>query len=144
MEILRIIIATLVGTSLMTAFSYLVSEAYRKTFKEPVLLNYVIRLSGITLNDRNKSIVGWIIHYILGLLFVIAYHFIWVYGILDMSWTSALILGAVSGIIGIIGWVIIFSLPSKEPRVAFTSYYIQLFFAHIVFAAGVVLVYRWF
>ena len=144
MEILTIIIATLVGTTLMTAFSYLMSGAYRKTFKEPVLLNYVIQLCGITLNDRNRSVVGWLIHYLLGLTFVIAYHFIWKYGLLDMSWQSTLILGAVSGIIGIIGWVIIFSLPSKEPRVAFTSYYIQLFFAHIVFAIGVVLVYRWF
>lgn len=134
MDILKILIATLAATTAMTAFSYLLSEAFQKLFKEPVLLNYVLELSGIKLGDRSLGAAGWLLHYIIGLIFVITYYLIWTYTNIRLSWVSGVVFGCISGIIGILGWVVLFKLPSKEPRVAFTAYYIQLFYAHIVFA----------
>jgi hypothetical protein len=132
----EIICGTIVGTSLMTGFSYLMSEQFRKRFQEPRLLEYVMKLSGAKLSDRSKEIAAWIIHYLIGLLFVLAYYFIW-NCCLAKSWTITLLFGAISGIIGILGWIVIFSIPDDKPHVSFTSYFIQLFFAHIIFAFGV-------
>lgn len=136
MTLIEYIAETIAGTTVMTAFSYLVSASFGKLFAEPILINYVMRLSRIGVRPKMTGIAGWLLHYLIGLLFVWPYHRIWHAGILPENWVSAFILGAASGIIGILGWMLIFRLPRKEPRVAFTEYYLQLFFAHIFFAAA--------
>lgn len=142
MVVLEYAVETIVGTLVMTLFSYLVSASFRKLFTEPVLINYVFRLSDSEISPKLTSALGWVLHFIAGLLFVIPYHWLWNRGIFDPDWS--LWLGAISGIIGIIAWMIIFSLPRKEPRVAFTQYYVQLFFAHIFFAVTVCFVHKLF
>ncbi len=144
MEIIQIILATVAGTTFMTAFSYLVSESFNKLFKEPVLLNFALKALRVDLNARGRKIAGWLIHYAIGLLFVVAYHFVWKWGWLALSWTSAVILGAISGIIGILGWMVIFRIPANNPPVRYGQYYLQLFFAHIFFALGAAAVYMIF
>jgi hypothetical protein len=139
--VIKIISATLVGTSAMTAFSYYISSEFRKKFEEPRLLVYVMKLCKIELSYTTATMLAWVIHYILGLLFVLAYDVLW-NCCFELNWISALVFGCVSGIIGIIGWIIIFSLPSKSPRVAYTSSFIQLFFAHLLLAAGAFSVYK--
>jgi hypothetical protein len=134
MDILELLIETVTATTLMTIFSYLVGESFRKLFSEPVMLNYVIRISSVNVNPRLNSILGWLLHFLFGLLFIVPYHWIWNRRILDDSWLAGIILGVPSGIIGILGWMVIFSLPREKPKVAFAEYFIQLFFAHIVFA----------
>ena len=142
MDIVKILLATLTGTTLMTAFSYLVSEAYNKLFKEPVLLQIMLRLLHVEANDNTRLVLGWLIHYIIGLFFVLGYEVAWNHFDIEITWISALIFGAISGILGIIGWIIIFSLPSKKPRVHFAEYYLQLFFAHLIFALGAWIIYE--
>ena len=139
----EIIAETIAATTLMSLFSHLVSKSFGKLFTEPVLINYVIRISKLELQPKLGSALGWLLHYIAGLVFVIAYHWIWEKWLSD-DWTSGLILGALSGIVGILVWMIAFSLPRREPRVAFTEYYIQLFFAHVVFALTAVGVHKIF
>jgi hypothetical protein len=141
MNVLLILPATIAGTTLMTGFSYLMGDAFRKLFKEPVLLNNVIRKSKIELNPGYSGILGWFIHYLIGLTFIIAYDLIWRYTSIELSWLSGAILGAISGIIGILGWMILFRLPSEDPPVHYSAYYLQLFFAHIVFGLGATAVY---
>jgi len=143
MNWVEIIAETIVATALMSLFSHLVSESFGKLFTEPVLINYVMRLSKLELRPKMGSALGWLLHYAAGILFVIPYHWIWRKWLSD-DWVSGLILGAVSGVVGILGWMIIFSLPRREPRVAFTEYYIQLFFAHIVFAFSALAVHKLF
>jgi hypothetical protein len=144
MDILRILAETIAAVTLMTAFSYLVSESFRKLFAEPVLLNYVIRLSGLRASPSLNSVLGWLIHYVLGLLFVLVYEWLWNSGLMSDGWPEALVLGIASGIVGIIGWMMIFSAPRDKPRVAFRAYYAQLLVAHIIFAAGATAVHRMF
>ncbi len=141
MEILKIILATIAGTTFMTAFSYLISESFNKLFKEPVLLNYALKALRMELSASARKTTGWAIHYLIGALFVIGYHMIWKFEILPVNWKSALILGAASGMLGILGWMLIFMIPANNPPVRFGQYYLQLFFAHIFFAAGATAIY---
>jgi len=127
-----IMITALIATVFMTAFSHLMSETFRKLFSEPVLINYVLSLSGIHLDEGKRSIAGWVIHYGIGVLFVLGYYWAWHSG-LALTWENGFLLGAASGILGILGWIILFKLPRQLPPVHFTAYYVQLFFAHIVF-----------
>ncbi|HEU4496803.1 MAG TPA: hypothetical protein VFR70_07100 [Flavobacterium sp.] len=144
MEVCKICIATLVGTTIMTAFSYLVSESFKKLFKEPVLLNLLIAKSELNISPERKNILGWLIHYAIGLSFVIAYHLVWKHTEIDPTWFSGLIFGIVSGFIGIASWHFMFRLSKNPPQIHFKEYYIQLFIAHIFFALGVVATYKAF
>jgi riboflavin transporter FmnP len=142
MDFVKIILATLLGTTVMTLFSYIISEAFRKLFKEPVLLNILIDRAGIAeIHDSRKNIIGWVLHFLVGLLFVIIYDRIWAWTTLEPSWTTGLIFGAVSGLVGIGAWMTMFAIHPREPRIHFKEYYLQLFFAHILFGLGATAVY---
>jgi len=144
MEILKIILATIAGTSVMTAFSYLASEAFNKLWKEPVLLNLVVAKANVELTPRRKSIFGWVIHYAIGLAFVLCYEFVWNNFDIDPTWFCGLIFGIISGLIGIFSWFLMFKLPEEKPKIKFKHYYLQLFIAHIFFALTVIAVYKLF
>jgi len=128
-------VETILGTLVMTLFSYVMSESFRKLFTEPILINYVIRLSRAEITPRMTSALGWILHFFAGLLFVLPYH--WFAENWLATFVGWLILGAISGIVGIVAWMFIFRLAESRPRVAFKEYYGQLFFAHIFFAVAV-------
>lgn len=144
MKIFEYLIEAFAGIAIMTMFSHLMSAAFRKLFTEPILINYVIRISKLDFQPKYTSAAGWILHYLVGLIFVFAYHLAWQHNIIDDSWASGVLLGAISGIAGILGWFVIFKLAGKEPRVAYAGYYLQLFFAHLFFALPVVAVHRFF
>lgn len=128
-----ILIGTLAATSLMTAFSYLISKAFRELYKEPVLLQFLMTRFHFNLSLSVKTIAGWIIHYTIGLFFVIAWYIFWNLEVFEPTWLSGLIYGCIIGIIGIGGWVFLFMLADYKPRIDFKGYYLQLFFAHIIF-----------
>ena len=131
---LELLLVSIAATSAMTWFSYAMSKNFRELYKEPVLLSYAIDKMKIDLSTQAKINWGWILHYAIGLCFVVGYHIIWVKDIAPISPLSALLLGAISGVIGIISWIIIFKMTHHQPPIDFRGYYIQLFFAHIIFA----------
>ncbi|WP_345144102.1 hypothetical protein [Flavobacterium ginsengiterrae] len=131
--IIQLILVSIAATSAMTWFSYAVSRSFRELYKEPVLLSYAISILKIDLSTQAKKTWGWLLHYIIGFLFVVGYHIIWVKDILPISPLSALLLGVISGAIGIISWIFIFRV-THHPPIDIKGYYIQLFFAHIIFA----------
>lgn len=139
--LLQIICATIAATSVMTLFSYIVSESARKLYKEPVLLTYLLHSFKVEISAGTKVVLAWLLHYIIGLIFVIIYHFLWYYGIVEMSWLVALILGVVSGIVGILGWMLLFEIVPQKPNIDFKGYYIQLLVAHIFFGITAYAVY---
>lgn len=138
-----ILLAAFVATSLMTAFSYLISETFRELYKEPVVLQFLMTRFRFNLSPKEKAILGWIIHYTIGLLFVIAWYFLWKLGLFDLTWLAGLIYGCVIGIIGISGWVFMFFLADYKPKIDFKGYYFQLFFAHVVFGMATWAVFEW-
>ncbi|MCP2025507.1 hypothetical protein L1276_000647 [Flavobacterium sp. HSC-32F16] len=132
--IIQLLLVSIAATSAMTWFSYAMSKSFRELYKEPVLLAFVIDKLKLNLSKQSKKTWGWLLHYIIGFLFVLGYHIIWVKDILAISPLNALLLGIISGLIGIISWVFMFKITHHQPPIDFKGYYIQLFFAHIIFA----------
>lgn len=139
--IIQLILISIGATSAMTWFSYFVSKKFQKLYKEPVLLCTVFTELHVDLSAGVKRKFGWLFHYLIGFLFVITYHVIWVKNLLSVSLLSALLLGIISGVIGIISWVFIFKITRYQTPIDFKGYYIQLFFAHIIFALVATLLY---
>lgn len=141
---IQIVISSVAATSLMTIFSYMLSANFRELYKEPVLLSYLLTSLDISLSKKVKRFFGWLIHYSIGFLFVLVYHILWENQIVEKNWITALFLGAVSGIIGILGWLMMFKISKYKPNIDFKGYYLQLFFAHVIFGLGALLVYQLF
>ncbi len=144
LDILKILLATIAGTTTMTAFSYYVSEKFKEIFKEPVLLNFLLKAMKKEWLPEKTEAAGWILHYVFGLLFVLIYHAIWSWTDIDPTWFTGVIFGMISGVVGIISWHFMFKFSNHKPKIKFKQYYVQLFIAHIIFALTVIAVYRLF
>lgn len=143
MNLLKIAIAAISATNIMTIFSYLLSANYKKLFKEPVMMDFVLEGIGIHLKGKGHKIGGWIAHYIIGLALVFSYEAIWRYTSVKFGFLSGILFGLVSGLLGIVCWRAIY-LTSIHDNVSRRSYYIQLFFGHILFAIVVVIAFKIF
>jgi hypothetical protein len=139
----KIPVGTLVGTSLMTAFSYYISQHEKDQFREPVLLNILSRRLMNTNQGNYTGAFGWLAHYGVGALFVSAYDKIWKQSGRPTLW-SGLLLGAISGVVGIATWKLVFKLHPSPPTIDFKDYYRQLFVAHLIFGASAALGYKTF
>lgn len=114
--IIQLILVAIGATSAMTWFSYAMSQNFRELYKEPVLLSFALRKTNISLSEKLQKTWGWLIHYSIGFLFVMGYHIVWVKNILPISPLSALILGVISGVIGILSWIFIFKMTDHQPQ----------------------------
>lgn len=144
MVFMQLLISTIIATSVMTIFSYAISSRFGELYKEPLLLAYLISKTQLIVSDTLKNVLGWVIHYLIGFLFVLGYHLLWKYHILPLNLEIGILLGAISGIIGILGWTLMFKTANNEPDIDYKGYYFQLFFAHILFALTAVLIYKLF
>ncbi|HET9053754.1 MAG TPA: hypothetical protein VFM90_06270 [Cyclobacteriaceae bacterium] len=133
MGIAWIVPGCLAATSLMTAFSYYTSAATGKQFREPVLLNGLLSgWANRTFSANHPA--GWLIHFGVGLLFMVAYHFI--FRDMDIIWVHYVLAGFFSGIIGVSVWYVVLNTHPDPPRTDRKSFYAQLIPAHIVFGLG--------
>lgn len=137
MELLRFIIAGIIGTSFMTLFSYITSYFRNNNFREPELLNYLVDHSNfLSINPRRNSSVGWLIHYVIGFLML----FLVLTGLsitdTGASFYSSLIIGVVAGVIGIIGWQVLFILTPSPPEIELKKFYLHLIIAHVIFTVS--------
>lgn len=144
MNFLKIMIAAFSATNIMTSFSYLISVSFKKLFKEPVMLNFILEGAGINLKGRVKKVSGWFAHYLIGLAFVLVYEAVWHYTVVPFGFVSGIAFGIVSGFVGISCWRLIYRLPDNKPHVPSREYAIQLFLGHIIFAVAVVVAFKIF
>ncbi|HEX6225369.1 MAG TPA: hypothetical protein VFZ52_13215 [Chryseolinea sp.] len=135
-NIVSLSIATVISTTLMTLFSYLVSFIRRKKFSEPELLNDLIRRWNKKTFSAVTPFIGWFIHYAVGFFFNFLYQGYWITTDSNPTLISGVIFGALAGVVGILGWKVAFALHSNPPLTDFKEYYLQLFFAHIVFGVS--------
>lgn len=135
MECIEIPAATIMATSAMTLFSYLVSESFKKLYKEPVLLEFLLSSFRIDFSNRQKEVASWLIHYAIGLVFVISYYFpLWIApNLYEITIKSGAVFGCITGALGIAGWQVMFKLSPAHPPVNVAEYYLQLFIAHVIF-----------
>lgn len=137
MKTSKILLAGVVGTTFMTLYSYLVSKKEKQQYVEPVLLNKLINSSEALpeIRDTKTHPAGWLAHYGVGILFVIAYWILWRRALHSPGFVKALFIGSASGVIAIAAWKIMFAANSNPPRNYRYGYFRQLFIAHIIFSA---------
>jgi len=140
----KIIVAGLIGTTLMTMYSYYRSAKEKQQYREPELLNALIDRSRYLPAIKNKHIhpFGWGTHYAIGLLFVLSYRLLWKKSLTDPTIFSTLVIGSASGTIGVLSWKTFFSEHDNPPPNDRQGYYRQLFYAHLLFTAAAVLTYK--
>ena len=127
--------ATLAATTLMTAFSYFVSYIFKEPYKEPLLLSILLHPTDQSLLNR---FIGWMIHYLIGLLFVVIYYLLLNVSWIDANWMSGTIYGLLIGFVGVVSWHYIFKIPSRTVKLNHKAYYLQLVIAHLIFGITMV------
>lgn len=143
MELVKICLAALAGTYVMTVFSRYVSNRFQHIFKEPVVLSLV--LSKLAHNKSLNHISTWEqgVRYLAGLFVVLCYHYIWTHTDIDPTWFCGLIFGIITGLGAIFYWFFLFRVSSVS-KARFQDYYLPLVAAYILFAMTVIVVYRLF
>lgn len=141
--LIQITIVSAAATSIMTLFSYIMSAQFRELYKEPVLLTLILVKTKLQTSIQTKQVLAWLLHYLIGFAFVLSFHLLWVNGFVDLSIINGFLLGSIIGTIGIIGWVFIFKIADYKPKIDFKGYYLQLFFAHVLFALTTIIAYRY-
>jgi hypothetical protein len=138
----KTLVSGFVGTSFMTASSALMSLLPHENFKEPEhLATMAVRLAPF-LSKRSKYLAGWAAHFGMGFLFAAVYVELWEAGKIKHTLKNGLILGFLSGILGMLIWKGTFKVHPLPPSIRYLDFYIQRIPAHIVFAVFATIAYR--
>ena len=143
---LNIILASVVGTSLMTAFMYIMTFLTDRVMKVinilGTMLTFQTTLDG-GLSDRPRAIsIGIIAHYAIGILFTLCYSQLWSWGVGRPDYQSGIWFGIGSGLVAIAFWYGFFAIHPRPPAIRLKPYLLTLFLAHIVFTFGVIFAYH--
>ena len=138
----KIISSAIAGTSAMTLFSYLVSKSENKNFREPEVMAQLIERFPKSCSKKLALIAAWNIHYAIGLSFVVLYNEIWKKEKIKPSFTSGVVLGAASGLVGIVGWKSAFEAHPNPPAKNLKPFLGHLLAAHMVFGIVSALTYK--
>lgn len=140
---MKYILAWVVATSLMTGFSYLFYYITKKEAREPFLLNYIlVNKFPDVLPFKSHASMGWILHYILGIVFLLLNILLINVFDVDASILWGLPFGVFAGVLGLIGWNILFNIAGQLPEINFIIYYLQLLVAHIVFCVSAIAIHN--
>jgi hypothetical protein len=138
----KIAISGVAGTTVMTAGSELMSLLAGENFSEPDHLETMISRLAPHLSKHAKKIAGWGAHYAMGLVFAAVYVELWETKKIKHTIKNGIILGAISGVLGLLIWKGTFKAHPLPPWINYTHYYLQRIPAHIVFAVAATLAYR--
>jgi hypothetical protein len=142
MELIPTIKSMITGTSAMTLFSYLISEKRDQNFREPLVLADLIARFSPKIQKSDAALEGWALHYLAGFGFSYLYDRLWKSGKVKPTVFSGMLLGAASGVTGILVWKTVFKLHPNPPAKNLKKYFGHLMLAHIVFGAFSSLGYR--
>ena len=140
----KIIIAGVVGTTFMTLYSYLQAKKENQQYVEPVMINKLIDNSKNlpSLEDEELHPAGWLLHYATGIAFVSFYWLLWKKALTKPTLPKIIILGSLSGIMGILVWKYLFAQHDRPPKNYRYGYYRQLLIAHIIFTFSALPTYK--
>jgi hypothetical protein len=139
----HILIGGSIGTTVMTLFTYWIESITGKDLGEPKYLNRLIRYSRrFEAETGDGHMAGWAIHYFIGVLFAAAMiAFRSITGI-DLTPLVGMFIGAIFGLLGIVGWTVMFAVHDDPPQIKFPIFLVQLVVVHILFGATVTLYFR--
>jgi hypothetical protein len=138
----RTLISGTAGTTFMTASSALMSLIPHENFKEPEHLATMVSRLAPGLSKRGQQIAGWGAHYGMGFVFAAVYVELWETGKIKHNIKNGLILGAISGLVGMLIWKATFKIHPLPPSLRYLDFYLQRIPAHIVFAVFATIAYR--
>lgn len=139
---MKLIITTIVATTIMTLFSVLASSLTENQFNEPFILAVLFGNIGQNVLTACQLILGYILHYAIGLAFVLIFVFLWKKFNIRPSFLSGAVFGFVTGIMGIAAWMITFKSHPDPPVINYTLFYAQLLVAHIIFGFTSAITYK--
>jgi hypothetical protein len=126
--------AGIAGTSIMTAFSYILSLAKDKNFKEPLLLSLMLQALNPSIKEKPANIAGWQLHYMTG----IAWAAVYIYFLKKLkrkpSFSAACIFSVICAGLAVRIWKTCFKLHPDPPKTDFKEFYRQLVVAHFLFS----------
>jgi hypothetical protein len=133
---MKSLLSALVGTSVLTAFSYLVSGRGKKNFREPELLGLFLKRLRPGVSRGTAEISGWLLHYTLGCGWGKFYHHL-EKGAGKPESNFPLFFGCGSGLVAIGSWHAVFVRHPSPPDIDLKAFYLQLFFGHVLFSLAV-------
>lgn len=126
--------AAISATTAMTVFSYCLSEYKQKNFKEPALLAVLIYRMWPAIGRYGTRVAGWIIHYLVGLLFACIYKVMVKKSRSAVSLPVYLAIGFVTGVVAVTVWRLALHLHPYPPKLDRKRFYGQLLIGHCIFA----------
>lgn len=141
-QISKTALCGIVGTTVMTAGSDLTSRIFGENYREPDHLANMIGKLAPTLSKKAKVIAGWGAHYAMGFVFAAIFVELWETRKIKHNFKNALVLGLVSGVLGLLIWKGTFKAHPLPPWLHYDHYYLQRIPAHIIFAVAATLTYR--
>jgi hypothetical protein len=132
------IFSGIAGTALMTLFSYLVSDARQKNFREPVLLGGFVEPLLPADKKALRLPAGFMAHFSVGIAWALVFEWMFQHGKLKPGVKTAFALGGVSGVTGVLIWKAAFNMSDHPPRTDYKAFYSHLLIAHLVFCLPLV------
>lgn len=137
MELLQVIFAGVIGTVLMTGFSYGLSNLKSNRFREPRLLNLILRRSSHEhMNPSNNSFIGWVVHFCIGVILMTIFYLFHLIFSFEITLLSIFLYGLLMGILAILSWHLMFYISPTPPEIDLKEFYFQLFIAHVIYSIG--------
>ena len=129
----KIIVSGLAATSLMTLFSYIVSAYKEKNFKEPELLA-ALEENALPAEAKKLALpAGWSTHFGVGIVWAGVYEYLWQNADIKPTLKSGLVLGGLSGLMGVLIWRAAFKIHPAPPRIEYGRFFGHLILAHVVY-----------
>ena len=138
----KTVVCSLAGTTVMTAGSDLMSRIFGENYREPDHLATMIKRLAPALSKKAKTIAAWGAHYAMGFVFAAVFVELWETRKIKHNLKNALLLGLVSGVLGLLIWKGTFKAHPLPPWLHYDHYYLQRIPAHIIFAITATLTYR--
>ncbi len=113
MNVVAAVIAGLVGTVVMTMLMVVAPAMGMPKMDIVGMLG-----SMFTTNKGTATVVGWVVHLMLGAVFAIIYAFAWSQGIGSPNWLWGLIFGAVHAVVAIVMMPTMMRMHPRPPKTA--------------------------
>jgi len=129
----QILISWIVACCIIRIFNMALSSTDAKFYQEPALLTSILSAIAIDLSLKTKLRIGKLLHHSFGLCFATVYYILWYSEFAEISWSTSIIIGFITGLIRIISWTFLLEIIPSVHTANFKGYYLQLVFVHSIF-----------
>lgn len=117
------------ATTAMTLWSELVGSLLGQMYNEGRILEEVFEDNW----GAQSTLYAWSLHYALGLIMTIWLWLMYSYSGMEKGWVVGGWLGLLAGIVGAIGWMVIFNVRERPQDTGVPGFYFQLLGGHALF-----------